>query len=270
MRCLFSNRQRAKQFASDFREYFSMDLFAYSHKWMTQRDPFLLFLFIGKFSGGEILYEDSSKRTKLTLARSLQLHFLKKISPFPDICAVWIVYRVRTGKGGVWMEWNREYFQEQYERYSGLVYRICRIYLKNDSDAKDGLQEVFLKIWEKRPDFSDDGHARAWIIRTTKNYCLDVLKSSWHAKRAQGELDENVPGLTNQVQDTLSEKLMKLPAKQRIALYLYYYEEYSIKEISHILKVRQSTIQSRLAAGRLKLKTMLQKGKGDGYGQKGV
>ena len=63
-----------------------------------------------------------------------------------------------------------------------MVYRICMLYLKNESDARDGLQDIFLKMWEKQPVFENASHEKAWLISTTKHYCLDVLKSSWHKK----------------------------------------------------------------------------------------
>ena len=53
-----------------------------------------------------------------------------------------------------------------------------------------------------------------------------------------------------------------LPAKDREVLYLYYYEEYSIKEISQIIRRKESTIQSRLAAARRRLKGILDRGEG--------
>ena len=58
------------------------------------------------------------------------------------------------------------------------------------------------------------------------------------------------------------EKIQMLPAKDREVLYLYYYEEYSIKEISQIIRRKESTIQSRLAAARRRLKGILDRGEG--------
>lgn len=52
----------------------------------------------------------------------------------------------------------------------------------------------------------------------------------------------------------LEQALRELPIKQKEVLYLYYYEDYSIREISGLLKRKESTIQTQLAAGRKKLK----------------
>lgn len=86
--------------------------------------------------------------------------------------------------------WTKENFHRTYEKYSDLVYRLCLLYLKNESDAKDGLQDIFLKLWEKKPSFKNEQHTQAWLIRTTKNYCLDILKGSWHKKRVRFEPKE--------------------------------------------------------------------------------
>lgn len=84
-------------------------------------------------------------------------------------------------------DWTKDYFHEKYECYCDMVYRICMLYLKNESDARDGLQDIFLKMWEKQPVFENASHEKAWLVSTTKHYCLDVLKSSWHKKREQSE-----------------------------------------------------------------------------------
>lgn len=55
----------------------------------------------------------------------------------------------------------------------------------------------------------------------------------------------------------LFDQVMALPAKYRLPLYLYYYEGYSIKEVGELLKVNPSTVQTRLARARARLKTML-------------
>jgi len=161
--------------------------------------------------------------------------------------------------------WTKENFHRTYEKYSDLVYRLCLLYLKNESDAKDGLQDIFLKLWEKKPSFKNEQHTQAWLIRTTKNYCLDILKGSWHKKRVRFEPREFAE--KSSPQETAGENLFDvittLPEKYREVLYLYYYEEYSIREISKLNGRKESTIQSRLAAARQKLKKILEKGESD-------
>ncbi|MCR5796459.1 MAG: sigma-70 family RNA polymerase sigma factor [Eubacterium sp.] len=159
--------------------------------------------------------------------------------------------------------WTKEYFHKLYLEHADRVYRICLMYLKREGDAKDAMQDVFLKIWDKKPDFNDENHAKSWIIRTTKNYCLDILKSNWWSKRSDLPPEE-IPERPEEESDPdyeLMSKIRMLKEKFQVVLYLYYYEEYSVKEIADIVGKSESTIQSRLAAGRAKLKKLIETGK---------
>lgn len=151
-------------------------------------------------------------------------------------------------------QWSEEAFRILYDRYVDMLYKICFVYLKNESDAKDAVQEIFLKLWEKKPSFADHEHEKAWLIRLAKNYCVNQLKSSWIRKR--GELADwtMLPARETAEDIGLRELVMALPVKFREVLYLYYYEGYSVREIGRLLGRKESTIQSRLAAGRDKLK----------------
>ncbi len=148
--------------------------------------------------------------------------------------------------------------QELFKRQSKRVYQIAMLYLKNTSDAEDAVQSVFLKCVEKKCVFENQNHEDAWFITVTRNHCKDVLKAFWRRKvEVQSEVD-----LRNQDQGTLNltEKLLLLSRKHREVIYLYYYEEYSIREISQILKRKESTIQSQLSSARKKLQREIKKG----------
>ena len=122
-------------------------------------------------------------------------------------------------------DWTKDYFHEKYECYCDMVYRICMLYLKNESDARDGLQDIFLKMWEKQPVFENASHEKAWLISTTKHYCLDVLKSSWHKKRVALDINREIMSDEREQEYPVLDEILKLPQKYREVLYLYYYEE---------------------------------------------
>ena len=67
------------------------------------------------------------------------------------------------------------------------------IYLKNESDAEDALQSIFVKQIEKDKRFDDPEQEKAWYITVTKNYCKDVLKSSWSKHSSLYEMEEEPP-----------------------------------------------------------------------------
>ena len=150
-------------------------------------------------------------------------------------------------------------FREFYDRQVKRVYRLAMVMMGNISDAEDVTQTVFLKAWEKKPDFRDADHEIAWILTTTRNQCKDIHKSFYRRKRADLEnAPEPQVTLETQMDSEIWEALQSLAEKYRMVLYLYYYEGYSVRELSVILRRRDSTLQTQLATGRKQMKSLLE------------
>lgn len=156
---------------------------------------------------------------------------------------------------------NRE-LAEMYERNVSRIYKLSYIYLRNPADAEDTVQSVFLKVLQSNVDFNDYEHEKAWFITTTKNHCKDILKSWWKRKRVDLEKLPEIASNDEYIQEReIIEKLLALPEKYRVVLYLYYLEDYSVKEISELLVRNESTIRSQLQRGRDRLKNNLNVGR---------
>ena len=143
------------------------------------------------------------------------------------------------------------------KKFADLVYRVAYTMLKNKADAEDIFQEVFVKLCtnENNINFYNEEHQKAWIIRVTKNKCLDLLKSSSYNNK---ELDENfISDKTDENDGDILNTVMKLPEKYRIIIYLYYFEGYKISEISEIQEINESTLKSQLVKARELLKELL-------------
>lgn len=152
-------------------------------------------------------------------------------------------------------------FYDIYNREYIRIYHIAMLYLKNKSDAEDAVHNVFLKFMEKKIEFKDDKHEKAWFITATKNQCKDMLKNFWY-RNIEFKSINLVPQEAENYENTDSvvlQCIMKLPEKYREILYLYYYEENSVKEMSEILEKKESTLQSQLFYARKKLKELLLK-----------
>ena len=131
-------------------------------------------------------------------------------------------------------------FREFYDRQVKRVYRLAMVLMGNISDAEDVTQTVFLKAWEKKPDFRDADHEIAWILTTTRNQCKDIHKSFYRRKRADLEnAPEPQVTLETQMDSEIWEALQSLTEKYRMVLYLYYYEGDSVRELSVILRRRK-------------------------------
>lgn len=149
-------------------------------------------------------------------------------------------------------------FRELYDRQINRVYRLALLLLGSVADAEDVAQTVFLKIWEKNPNFRDVDHETAWVLTTTRNQCRDLQKSFYRKHRtAIEDAPEKSVSLVSDVDNEIWQALQSLPEKYRIVLYLYYYEGYPVKELSVLLGRRESTLQTQLATGRKLLKESL-------------
>ncbi len=140
--------------------------------------------------------------------------------------------------------------------YHGTVYRLALSYTKNSADAEDITQEAFLRLYKYSGEFAADENCKAWLIRVTVNLSKNLLKSCWFTRRA--ELDENIPCKSEEDRGVF-DCVMSLPPKYRVVIHLYYYEGYSVREIADMLGASQSSITTRLARGRQKIKDMFQK-----------
>lgn len=141
--------------------------------------------------------------------------------------------------------------------YADTIYRVAYQYLGSFSDAQDVLQDVSLALVTSNPPFDNAEHLRHWIVRVTINKCKNLYKR--RKIISVEELSEDVPA-PQKSESFLAEELRKLPAKYRTVLYLYYYEEYSIEEISAILGVNKNTVGSQLRRARQRLKKIISEG----------
>ena len=82
-------------------------------------------------------------------------------------------------------------FEGAVERYGDTVFRLAYSYLKNRADAEDVMQEVFVRLLRARPEFRDEEHAKAWLLRVGARCAADVLRAPW--RRREGPLDDGLP-----------------------------------------------------------------------------
>ena len=142
-------------------------------------------------------------------------------------------------------------------KYRANIYRLALCYTKNQADAEDVTQDAFLKLYEKQPEFTYDEEVKAWLIRVAANRCKDLLRSHWY--KFSEPLDDKMQAPQNDSDegDRLIAALSKLPAKTRTVMYMYYYEEYSVKEIAKLIGETETAVTSQLWRGRKRLKAVL-------------
>lgn len=145
---------------------------------------------------------------------------------------------------------------EIYNRNVLSVYRLCFSYLKNVTDTEDIVQETFVKAFMRDKAFENERHEKGWLIMTAGNMCKDLLSHWWRKNRNLDDYETLQAKAGFDIDETFIE-IMKLPPKYKTVIYMYYYEEYSTREISEILKKNKSTVCSMLKRGREILKERL-------------
>lgn len=149
---------------------------------------------------------------------------------------------------------NTNNMEDIVEKYSDMILRIAYQNLKNKTGAEDILQEVFVKLISVKNRPLGEEHLKAWLIRVTVNLCKNYWKAAWIRKTVP--LEENWLQISeNNI--TLWEELWSLPAKYRNTLYLYYYEGYTVPEISVILQIPLNTAYTHLQRAKEKLKVII-------------
>lgn len=145
-------------------------------------------------------------------------------------------------------------FKEIYDRNVDNVFKICYSYMKNKDDAEDIVQDVFMQVIKKNPEFENEKHERAWLIVTASNLCKNNLKS-W--KRKNEDISDYESKLYEESkEDNTINIVLNLPEKYKTVIYLYYYEGYSSIEIAKAVNKKEATVRSLLKRGRdiLKIK----------------
>lgn len=150
---------------------------------------------------------------------------------------------------------DRQEAERLVNTYSDLILRLSYTYLKSAQDAEDICQTVFLKLLAGDGRFQSREHEKAWVIRTAINACKDELRAFRRRTVPLEEVPESAaPELPRS--DVL-EAVMELPGKYREAIYLFYYEGYSVKEIGELTGRSEAAVSAHLSRGRKKLRELL-------------
>ncbi len=151
--------------------------------------------------------------------------------------------------------WRNCNMEEIVKRNEDRMFRAALAILGSKTDAEDILQDVFVKLFEKKPLLESTEHEKAWLLRVTVNLCKSRLRSPWRKKVVP--LLDTFPTQTDE-QQNIVQTVLSLPAKYRIVIHLFYYEGYKTKEIAEITKQKESTVREQLTRARRMLKKFLE------------
>lgn len=143
-------------------------------------------------------------------------------------------------------------------RMQNRLYRAAFSVCRDRQEAENITQDVFLLYHHSAKEFESRDHLDAWLLRAAINRAKDVCRSFWRRNRQSlEEIADPIPFETREDRGVFL-AVMGLKEKQRIPIYLFYYEDRSIQDIARVLRLPENTVKSRLRRGRMELKTILQ------------
>lgn len=151
----------------------------------------------------------------------------------------------------------REPVEQLIEMYKNNLYAIAFNICKNPHDAEDVVQDTFIQYISLNKEFETVQHIRAWLIRVAINKAKNKHTTLFRRKNLPLEDYMETLSFESPESSQLFETVMRLPEKYRIIIHLFYYEDYSVKEIADILKISTSNVKVRLSRGRRLLKDTL-------------
>jgi RNA polymerase sigma-70 factor (ECF subfamily) len=154
-----------------------------------------------------------------------------------------------------------------YDRYAPLVYGLARRIVRDEDQAEDLVQEVFLRLWN-RPEVYDRGRGtfRAWLLSIAHHLAVDVLRRrrrevSYQDKLAGPGTDDPVDTAMGQLEGAAVRSLLgRLPPDQRRVIELAYFEGLTQREIAARLGEPLGTVKTRLRLGIIKLRALYEDG----------
>jgi len=150
-----------------------------------------------------------------------------------------------------------------YDSYCDAMYNIACRYLKNEEDAKDAMQEGFIKAFLKIESYKNEFSFGVWLKRIIINQCIDVLKKrklkfdSIQTDNLQLIDDDNWEVNTAISKSQIISAIDQLAEKYMLVVKLYLLDGYNKEEISQILNIPIKPPRTHLRRGRLQLQNLL-------------
>ncbi|MGE9312113.1 RNA polymerase sigma factor [Niabella sp. CJ426] len=167
-----------------------------------------------------------------------------------------------------WQTQNNEWLGILLQRYTLLLLGVCMKYLKDETDARDCVQQIFLKVIQEAGKYKID-YFKSWLYMVAKNQCLTLLrdkkgKTSVELDDTNSHVAEDVDGLPEEgalaiSDEMLQEALQELNEEQYKCVTLFYLKKKSYQEISENTGYPMLKVKSHIQNGKRNLKLSIQK-----------
>jgi RNA polymerase sigma-70 factor (ECF subfamily) len=170
-----------------------------------------------------------------------------------------IIHLVKKAQKG-----NDKAFSIVFQQYEQEIYRIAFVYVKNQSDALDVVQETAYRSFKSIKNLNEPKYFKSWLIRIAISCAIDLLRKQKNVVQMKPEFEELISGDVNEDIDlemTVRDLIDRLNEDEKGVIILRFYEGLTIKEVSETLDIPLGTAKTILYRALNKLRKDL---KGDG------
>ncbi len=142
-------------------------------------------------------------------------------------------------------------------------YRYAIWLLKDSWEAEEVVQDLYIKLWNRREELSLYTKIDAYVFRILKNLCIDRLRKSRIHTVSMDQIAVETEGTSelenSDTQELIAQIVSRLPEQQRLILQLRNVEDYSIEEIAELLDIKKNTVEVNLSRARKNVRKELKK-----------
>lgn len=167
-----------------------------------------------------------------------------------------------------WQTQNNEWLGVLLQRYTLLLFGVCMKYLKDENDARDCVQQIFLKVIQEAGRYKID-YFKSWLYMVAKNQCLTILrnkkgKTPLELNDNNSQLAEDAEALTDNGSPVVSDEMLQvalqeLNEEQYKCVTLFYLKKRSYQEISEITGYPMLKVKSYIQNGKRNLRLHIQR-----------
>lgn len=159
------------------------------------------------------------------------------------------------------MKISQEQFDFVYKEYAKELLQIAYGYTKNKEDSIDIMQNAYIAVLESNKRFESNEPIKYFLIRVTINESINFVKSYSKKKvLCNNDIIMNIPETKkDELPYDISEIVNILPEKYKTIIVLYYYDGMKIKDISKVLKMKESAVKKRLERARNLVKEIIER-----------
>ncbi|MRX72782.1 sigma-70 family RNA polymerase sigma factor [Bacillus lacus] len=152
---------------------------------------------------------------------------------------------------------NRNAFEKLVQQHYEKIYRTAYLYVHNEEDALDVVQEATYQAFTSIHSLKNPEYFSTWLTRIVIRCSGRVLKRKKNVVPLSDEILSNLPDQANvNIEESLQllDAIKQLKENYCTAIILFYYHDYSIKTISSIMEIPESTVKTYLSRGKAELK----------------